>query len=70
MSKPIFIIRVPDDIILDEFHIFSKRIIKKLTDYHVIVMISDVMETEFECFNCEDVADVSFEELKIILNED
>jgi len=68
-AKPIFIIRLPDTLSRGELHEFSKKATTTLTDYHTLIVTSEVKEVNFECFNCDNITDIDLEELKGIIND-
>jgi hypothetical protein len=67
MSKPIFIIRIPQveseqnrEYVIEQ----TMKVAKKLDDYHVLPVIdSYTSEIKFECFNAPHT-EMEFEELK------
>lgn len=66
MSKPIFIMRFPYNIVMSEEHFLKnyEAISKRLDDYHVLAMKdSFVQEVTFECFNAPHT-EMEFQELK------
>ena len=65
MSKPIFIMRVPDNNMdRDSFLKNYEHISKQLNDYHVLAMMDSFIENiTFECFNAPHT-EMEFEELK------
>lgn len=75
MSKPIFIVKLPQQMVelagKKHFEQIQLDLDKKLYDYHVLVaMDSSIEKTEFECFNAVNVTDVEIEELKeMVLNQ-
>jgi len=67
MSKPIFVIRIPQvKAEQDRIHIMTQvmDVTKELRDYHVLPIIdSYTSEIKFECFNAPHT-EMEFEELK------
>jgi hypothetical protein len=68
MSKPIFIVRFPAEIVMenrDRFEEISRDLQAKLSDYHVLVVMESGLEaTQFECFNAVNATDKDIEELR------
>jgi hypothetical protein len=74
MSKPIFIVRLPYQLVESAGKGYFDRVQydlkKKLYDYHILVtMDSSIEKTEFECFNATNATETDIEELKkMVLN--
>jgi hypothetical protein len=69
MSKPIFIVKLPPQLIesagKEHFDRVQYDLKIKLYDYHVLVtMDSSIEKTEFECLNAINATDIDIEELK------
>lgn len=68
MSKPIFIVRFPAEIVMenrDRFEEISQDLQAKLSDYHVLVVMESALKaTQFECFNAVNATDKDIEELR------
>jgi len=68
MSKPIFIVRFPAEIVMENrerFEEAAEAIQRKLSDYHVLVVMESGLEaTQFECFNAVNATDKDIEELR------
>jgi hypothetical protein len=68
MSKPIFIVRFPAEIVMenrDRFEEVSRDLQAKLSDYHVLVVMESALEaTQFECFNAINATDKDIQELR------
>lgn len=68
MSKPIFIVRFPAEIVMenrDRFEEVSRDLQANLSDYHVLVVMESALEaTQFECFNSVNATDKDIEELR------
>jgi hypothetical protein len=67
MSKPIFIIRYPENLepIREQLVEYHKNVQKMLEDYHVFSMIdSGSARVEFECYNAVTSSDIEIQELK------
>jgi hypothetical protein len=69
MSKPIFIVRLPFQLVQsagkEHFERVQHDLYKKLYDYHVLVtMDSSIEKTEFECFNATNATENDIEGLK------
>lgn len=73
MSKPIFIVKIPQETYEDHRDHVSEIINgleRKLDDYHVLVMWDNrTDEIRFECFNSNDIGDIEFAELKEMILE-
>jgi hypothetical protein len=69
-AKPIFIIKVSDNILSDKSEELFKQFRKKWNDYHTLIITTDKdQEPEFLCFNVKDLDEIKFDELKeIVLN--
>ncbi len=72
-SKPIFLIRIPKetvDLNVDRFETLSKELQLKLSDYHVLVLAENNIDSAvFECFNVADAKEADISEIKaMILN--
>jgi hypothetical protein len=69
MSKPIFIVRIPASIEIDNIMNGLKNIGILLDDYHFIPLRdSSVERVEFECYNSPHT-EIEFEELKKLVME-
>mgnify|MGYP001558131749 CR=1 FL=1 len=68
MAKPIFIIRHPERLSMNEHSSLQSLGEEKLPDYHVIVVSSDVKELQFECYNADKLPDADIEKLKELCN--
>ena len=66
MIKPIFIIRIPATVELNEKHLrIFEQIEEKLSDYHVLFpMDNRTNKLEFECFNALNTTNKEIEEIK------
>ncbi len=68
MSKPIFVVRFPAELVVqhrERFEEASKNLQTNLQDYHVLtVMESGLEATKFECFNAIDATEVDIEDIK------
>lgn len=64
MSKPIFIVRLPNVFTEEHCDNYSKLFKDKFSDYHVLVCALEKDDISFECFNTTDLDTKSFEELK------
>lgn len=67
MSKPIFVVRVPDIFDKEYLDNIIDMLIEKFFDYHVLVIKSKVDDITFECYHVTDLDTKSFEELKEIV---
>jgi hypothetical protein len=65
-AKPILIVRLPKQVI-NEITIIAEGFTEKFNDYHVLCLLSDVCQAEFECYYEKDFNEVNFEELKQIV---
>ena len=66
MAKPIFILEMPNFYI--EFcNDIEIKLKKQLTDYHVLVMATDVTETKYTVFYEKDFTEINYNELKNII---
>jgi hypothetical protein len=69
MSTPIFIVRIPASIEIDNIMNGLKNIGNQLNDYHFIPLRdSSVERVEFECYNSPHT-EIEFEELKKMVME-
>jgi len=72
MSKPIFIWRVPAQVMATDVNRFTQiaaDLQTKLNDYHVLTMTDPMINSvQFECYNTTDMDTKSFEELKQIVS--
>jgi hypothetical protein len=72
MSKPIFIWRVPAQVMATHpkhFQNIARDLQTKLSDYHVLTMTDPMINSvQFECYNTTDMDTKSFEELKQIVS--
>jgi hypothetical protein len=66
MSKPIFIISIPENSDVEKV---VEYIIKEFDDYHVLFFVQDIKEFKFECFYAKDMTHVKFEKLKDIIKD-
>ena len=68
MSKPIFIVRFPAEIVMenrDRFEEISRDLQAKLSDYHVLVVMESGLDgAKFECFNAVNATDKDVQELR------
>ncbi len=68
MSKPIFVVRFPAELVMqhrERFEEASRELQTKLSDYHVLtVMESGLDGAKFECFNAVNATDKDIEELR------
>jgi hypothetical protein len=68
MSKPIFIVRFPAELVMqhrERFEEASRDLQTKLSDYHVLTVMESGLETaQFECFNAINATDKDIEELR------
>jgi hypothetical protein len=68
MSKPIFIVRFPAEIVMENrerFEEVSRDLQAKLSDYHVLVVMESGLEAaQFECFNAVNATDKDIDELR------
>ena len=69
MAKPIFIMRIPIETVKvfgpEQFETVSRKLQRKLKDYHVLTMVDNaVTEAQFECFNADNVAEKDIKDIK------
>jgi Holliday junction resolvasome RuvABC endonuclease subunit len=70
MAKPIFLIKVSNEILSSRLKEIRDELTKLLSDYHVLVIAIKINEPTFEVFNGEDLDPVTIEELKEKLNNE
>ncbi len=63
MAKPIFIIEIPY-INSEDSDRIEHNLQKKLTDYHVLVIGTDVTEINYKVFYEKDFTEINYSELK------
>jgi hypothetical protein len=69
MAKPIFIMRIPIETVKafswEQFETVSRKLQRKLKDYHVLTMVDNaVTEAQFECFNADNVTEKDIKDIK------
>lgn len=69
MPKPIFMVGIPNDDILEEFTSIEESLKGEFTDYHIIIYSHSGNDVKFECFYEKDFNNVKYEELKNIVLE-
>ena len=67
MSKPIFIVRLPQDFEFDKYQEIQKSLKRYLKEYYVLSVVSDIAEPKFELFNCVDMPEINFKELEELI---
>ena len=68
-TKPIFIVKLPMSITLEEFDRYYYLIDDKLTDYYVICYKNNKDYVEFECFYEKDFNEIKYNELKELVKK-
>jgi len=64
MSKPIFIVKLPNVFNNEQCDSIGKKMEERFFDYHILVVACEVKDFIFECYNTTDLDTKSFEELK------
>lgn len=67
MAKPIFIVRYPKVVSIEQALELEKMVNNKLPDYHCFICQSDIDNFKFECFYEKDFDEIKYEELKQIV---
>lgn len=67
MTKPIFLVGLPNMVSMEEVESFQKSLEHKLEGYYTLVYNTNESEIQFKCFYEKDFDDVKFEELKQIV---
>lgn len=68
-TKPIFVVKLPDIMSHKDIIHLKCNLDKELSDYHILVVPSNVDEPKFEAFYEKDFNEVKFEELKQIVKD-
>ena len=66
--KPIFIVRVPESFDEETLKGLADSLVDRFKDYHILVIVTDVKDVQFEVFYEKDFNEVKYEELKEIVN--
>jgi len=70
MSKPIFILEVPEHLDDDTTQKVTYKLEKKLeVDYHVLVIRNRSVNFVYQCYNAENMTEIEFDELKKLVEE-
>lgn len=66
MSKPILIIRLPRELSQEKIDQARIQIDRKINDWHVLTIISQVDEPQFECYHIGNATEIQIEDFKKI----
>lgn len=69
MSKPIFILEVPQHLNDDRTMEMTYKLEKKLDDYHVLVIRNRSVNFAYQCYNATNMTEIEFDELKKLVEE-
>lgn len=68
MRKPIFIIKVPNNLNRDVFEKIQEQANDKLgNDYYVLLVSANIEDFDFQCFSDEKIEPIELDELKELL---
>ncbi len=69
MTKPIFIVGLPNEMTQEILQETKSKLDEKFKDYHVLVHSHFGKDVKFDCFYEKDFNEVKYEELKKIVKE-
>jgi len=69
MAKPIFIVEVPMMLHPEEFLNTQKLLERQITDYHVLMVKTNVDDYKFKVFYEKDFTEINFDELKKLIKD-
>lgn len=64
MSKPIFVVKLPSTVNLEQLNHVMSNVTLKLPDYHVLVVTQQKEDVEFEAFYEKDLKPIDFKNFK------
>jgi hypothetical protein len=69
MTKPIFLVGLPQMVSLEQIEEVQKNLEQKLKQYYTLVYMANSSEIDFKCFFEKDFDEVKFDELKQIVRD-
>ncbi len=64
MAKPIFVVKIPSEVSVDDTINIQDNLTKQLPDYHVLVVSCIVKDIQFQCFYDKDMTHAKAEDIK------
>jgi hypothetical protein len=69
MTKPIFLVGLPQMVSFEQIEEVQKNLEQKLEQYYPLVYMTNSGEIDFKCFFEKDFDEVKFDELKQIVRD-